>query len=257
MCLTCFVFNICVYWVGVWRKLTCFLLHISMHLVGEGVCVCVCVRGGVTLNCFLLHIDVHEVHWPAFFSIAVWGNYELLILVCIEWVVGTLFFLFHASVHCRWAWVPVPWSAFCSLTLFMEVCTSLTFRSTTVFSVFGCENLWSAFTVCKQSCGKVMFSQACVKNSVHGGVCQTFPLGRHPLGRHSPGRHPLGRHSPWADTPLRQTPPFGRHPPADGYCSGQYASYWNAFLLIHINVHFVSCYYLLWPVWILLTYFLL
>ena len=38
---------------------------------------------------------------------------------------------------------------------------------------------------------------------------------------------PLGRHpSPWqADTPL------GRHPlPADGYCSGRYASYWHAFL---------------------------
>ena len=57
------------------------------------------------------------------------------------------------------------------------------------------------------------------------------PLGRHPLaGRHPPGtqtapqadnaqgRHPLG-HPTW------QTPP------RDGHCSGQYASYWNAFLL--------------------------
>ena len=46
---------------------------------------------------------------------------------------------------------------------------------------------------------------------------------------------------PWqADTPAyaptRQTPPgrqtpLGRHhPPADGYCSRWYASYWNAFL---------------------------
>ena len=50
----------------------------------------------------------------------------------------------------------------------------------------------------------------------------------------------------WADTPLdrlgrppRKTPfgqtppgrhPLPRHPPADGYCSGRYASYWNAFL---------------------------
>ena len=31
--------------------------------------------------------------------------------------------------------------------------------------------LWIIFTVRKQSCGKVMFSQACVKNSVQGGWC--------------------------------------------------------------------------------------
>ena len=56
------------------------------------------------------------------------------------------------------------------------------------------------------SCGKVMFSQACVKNSVHRGG----------------GVHPLGRH-PLADT---DTPP----PSLDGHCSGRYASYLNAFL---------------------------
>ena len=33
----------------------------------------------------------------------------------------------------------------------------------------------------------------------------------------------------WADPPWAD-PPLGRHPPADGYCSGRYASYWNAFL---------------------------
>ena len=58
------------------------------------------------------------------------------------------------------------------------------------------------FTVPKRSCGKVMFSQACVKNSIHSGGVYT---------------------------PSGQT-----HPPpplqADGYCSGWYASYWNAFL---------------------------
>ena len=65
-----------------------------------------------------------------------------------------------------------------------------------------------------------------------GGVWQTPPPGRHPLdrlGRHPPGRHlpgqaPPGRHPP---RQTRQTPP----PPADGYCSGRYASYWNAFFL--------------------------
>ena len=77
------------------------------------------------------------------------------------------------------------------------------------------------------SCGKVMFSQVSVKNSVHGGLphCMLWytPLGRHPLGRHLPAnppgrhlqvRHPLGRHChrhPLADTllpqgwPLQQT----------------------------------------------------
>ena len=48
---------------------------------------------------------------------------------------------------------------------------------------------------------------------VHAGIHPPAdtPLGRHPLDRHPPG----------------QTPP----PPADGYCCGRYASYWNAFLL--------------------------
>ena len=32
----------------------------------------------------------------------------------------------------------------------------------------GCSQIW-IFTVRNSSCGKVMFSQACVKNSVHGG----------------------------------------------------------------------------------------
>ena len=48
-------------------------------------------------------------------------------------------------------------------------------------------------TVCNSSCGKVMFSQACIKNSVHGGEVYT-PVGRHPAapsrGRPSMDRHP-------------------------------------------------------------------
>ena len=133
-------------------------------------------------------------------------------------------------------------------------------------------------TVRKRSCGKVMFLQSCVGNSVYGrsvsqdALGETLPQadtspgqtspGRHPLGRHPPGRHPLppGRHpwadtsphhadTPWADTtPLREntplwadtpsphqtdTPPPANNPP-DGYCSGRYASYWDAFLSAHI-----------------------
>ena len=59
------------------------------------------------------------------------------------------------------------------------------------------------------------------------------------------GRHPLPGQTPQADNPPRQTPPRqalpgqtppwannppGQTPPTDGYCSGWYASYWNAFL---------------------------
>ena len=69
-------------------------------------------------------------------------------------------------------------------------------------------------TVRNISCGKIMFSQVCV--CPRGGEVCT-PWADTPLGR-----HPLGRQPRQANT----TPP----PPADGYCSGRYASHWNAFL---------------------------
>ena len=81
-------------------------------------------------------------------------------------------------------------------------------------------------TVRKRSCRKVMFLYLSVSHSVHGGGASDSVYAGIPL----PGRHtiPLDRHSPWADAP-------GRHPPlADGYCSGWYASYWNAFLFYEI-----------------------
>ena len=78
----------------------------------------------------------------------------------------------------------------------------------------------------EQSCGKLIFSQACVKNSVHVGVsavnaCWDTPPStdtpqgrppwadtprRHPPGRHLPRQTPPGRHLPWADTPRADTP---------------------------------------------------
>ena len=73
------------------------------------------------------------------------------------------------------------------------------------------------------SCGKLMFSQASVILSTGGCLPDTLP------GRHPRGRHPRGRHPPWADTPHGQTPSRADSPRADGYCSGRYASYWNAF----------------------------
>ena len=96
--------------------------------------------------------------------------------------------------------------------------------------------LITIFIVRKRSCGKVMFSQACVKNSVHGGVYT-------PRGSWADTPF-LGRHAPWADIPLdrhspRQIPPRQTHTPradsphpADGYCSGRYVSYWNVFLYL-------------------------
>ena len=61
-----------------------------------------------------------------------------------------------------------------------------------------------------------MFSQASIILFT-GGVWQTPPRADTPLPRQTP---------PWEDTPS----------PADGYCSGRYASYWNAFLLTIVLV---------------------
>ena len=93
--------------------------------------------------------------------------------------------------------------------------------------------------------GKVIFSVACVKNSVHsGGVPgqvlppgQVPPLGRYsprtgtPLGRYTPGQvHPLGRYT------SRQVHPREQRMLGNRVTSGRYASYWNAFLLkLHLE----------------------
>ena len=104
-------------------------------------------------------------------------------------------------------------------------------------------SLPALITVHKWSCGKVMFSQACVKNSFQG-VARPRPGGDLLEGYPGPGGvqvqaqggcpGPGGCVSQYA---LRQTTP--PPPPADGYCCGQYASYWNAFL-------FLSMYSYLW-----------
>ena len=88
------------------------------------------------------------------------------------------------------------------------------------------------------------------KGNVFTPVCQSFCSqgGYVHAGIHPPPRQagtPLGRQVPTdrqADTPPgRQNPPNRQAPPctdtspplpADGYCCGQYASYWNAYLLI-------------------------
>ena len=67
------------------------------------------------------------------------------------------------------------------------------------------------------SCGKVIFSQACVKNCVHSGRGVSAPIHGEihiPPQADTPlGRHPLlGRHRPPGQTSPGQTSP-GRHPP--------------------------------------------
>ena len=65
-------------------------------------------------------------------------------------------------------------------------------------------------TARNSSCKKVMFSQACVKNSVHRvAVCPKECWDRYPLDRHPPGRHPLGKHP----LPLRQILPWTSNTP--------------------------------------------
>ena len=60
------------------------------------------------------------------------------------------------------------------------------------------------------------------------------PLDQAPPPQQTPPR----AGTPGVDTPLDQAPtpasrpPRAGTPPADGYCCGQYASYWNAFLYI-------------------------
>ena len=79
-------------------------------------------------------------------------------------------------------------------------------------------------TVRNSSYEKVMFSQACVKNSVHGGCIPPLgrPPNRHPLGRHPPNQTPppLGRHPP-PRRPLQQTVPHptGMHSCFRSYCN--------------------------------------
>ena len=90
------------------------------------------------------------------------------------------------------------------------------------------------------------------KGNVFTPVCQSFCsrglgvegcLPQCMLG-YTPSHTPPRQTPPWADTPWTYTPP-GRHLPRQtplvGYCTGRYASYWNAFLFLN-NVWFC-----VWP----------
>ena len=61
--------------------------------------------------------------------------------------------------------------------------------------------------------GKVIFSVACVKNSVRGGVCLSACWNTTPPGADTPlDQTPPEKTPPRADTPREQTPPRSRPP---------------------------------------------
>ena len=96
----------------------------------------------------------------------------------------------------------------------------------------------------QRSCSKVMFSQACVKNSVHsGGLSPSMHQRSHALGGGStwgvsvlgglcPGGLCLGgslSKGVYVQGSLLGRPPPDRDPPCK-VTGGRYASFWNAFL---------------------------
>ena len=107
-------------------------------------------------------------------------------------VVTTLFYLYVVEKYCaltgRWSAAPdmyAPRSNFAAAVLDRMIFVVGGFNGETVYIYRP-----------QRSCGKVIFSQACVKNSVLGGCLPQCMLGYTPPGRHTPGQTP-----PWADTP--------------------------------------------------------
>ena len=87
------------------------------------------------------------------------------------------------------------------------------------------------FTIRNKIWDKVIFSEVCVKNSVHGGCLPHCMLGYTPNQRQTPPRADT-----LPPTDQRQTPHSGADTPCS-LCyeiwptSRQYTSYWNAYLL--------------------------
>ena len=82
----------------------------------------------------------------------------------------------------------------------------------------------------QRSCGKVMFSQVSVILFT-GGCASQHALGQTPPCRPPPTGRPPGQ-TPPAQCILGYTP----HTHTGGYCSGRYASYWNAFLFEEVCI---------------------
>ena len=132
---------------------------------------------------------------------------------------------------------PTPWSMDCSPDRVLKTSVMISkahqymaHMNEVIGSVCKC---WSIFTVRNSSCGNVMFLHLSVILFT-GGLSASGSGGVVCLWVHG-GCTPPRQTSPPADTPLDRLPPPGRHlppPPQDGHCSGRYAFYWNAFLLV-------------------------
>ena len=114
-------------------------------------------------------------------------------------VVTTQFYLYVVEKYCaltgRWSAAPdmyAPRSNFAAAVLDRMIFVVGGFNGETVYIYRP-----------QRKCGKVIFSQACVKNSVRGGCLPQCMLGYTPPGRHPPDRHP----------PECRHTPLGRHPP--------------------------------------------
>ena len=119
-----------------------------------------------------------------------------------------------------------------------------------VFSAH-CDTYWGLCKVGSESfitgrnevVAKVIFLHLFVILFTGGGFCLNAcwdppqsrppsPWTRHPPQEQTPQtRHPRSRHPPRADTPLDQAPPWEADSSIRSM-TGQYASYWNAFLFI-------------------------
>ena len=88
----------------------------------------------------------------------------------------------------------------CSLTMLGICCRKVMFLQVCVCSG---GRVIPVSDLCNSSCGKVMLSQACVKNSVHRGWCILAFL----WAIIPPGRPPLGRHHPRQTSPRQSLPP--------------------------------------------------
>ena len=92
----------------------------------------------------------------------------------------------------------------------------------------------------QRSCGKVIFSQASVSHSVHGGASTSVHAGIHPPpGKHTPPpweAHPPGSTHPW-EAPPTVTAADGTH--RTGMLSCTYLSLHN-WLLVEDSVHFLK-----------------
>ena len=102
--------------------------------------------------------------------------------------------------------------------------------------IFVTELTFNIITARNEVWGKVIFSVACVKDSVHRGGLPHCMLGYTPRWDQRQTPHPLDQRQTLPPT-LPHPPPGSRHPLLCSACweiratSGRYASYWNSIFL--------------------------